>query len=102
DAVGKGDSLASIDDAELRQAVTDAKAENDAAWKDYEDARKAGSISGDGEMSWGGAAGTWFWVDPTNDLYFVGMVQRLGGTGGEDLQIMSRLLTYQALVKPEN
>lgn len=43
DAVGKGDSLASIDDAELRQAVTDAKAENDAAWKDYEDARKAGS-----------------------------------------------------------
>ncbi len=66
------------------------------------DARKAGSISGDGEMSWGGAAGTWFWVDPTNDLYFVGMVQRLGGTGGEDLQIMSRLLTYQALVKPEN
>ena len=66
------------------------------------DPRKAGSLGGKGEMSWGGAAGTWFWVDPTNDLYFVGMVQRLGGTGGEDLQIMSRLLTYQALVKPEN
>jgi CubicO group peptidase (beta-lactamase class C family) len=64
------------------------------------DPRAAGSLEGKNTMSWGGAAGTWFWVDPTNDLYFVGMVQRLGGTGGEDLGTAARTLTYQALVDP--
>ncbi|MCI3131546.1 serine hydrolase domain-containing protein [Phenylobacterium aquaticum] len=65
------------------------------------DPRKAGSLTGKGEMSWGGAAGTWFWIDPTNDLYFVGMIQRIGGTGGDDLGTMARTLTYQALTHPE-
>lgn len=65
------------------------------------DARAAGTNQGDGTLSWGGAAGTWFWVDPTNDLIFVGMIQRLGGTGGDDLGGMTRTLTYQALVHPE-
>ena len=64
-------------------------------------ARQAGSNQGDGSLSWGGAAGTWFWVDPTNDLIFVGMIQRMGGTGGDDLGGMARTLTYQALVHPE-
>jgi len=63
-------------------------------------AREAGTLEGDGAMSWGGAAGTWFWVDPKNDVIFVGMIQRLGGTGGDDLGQMSRTLTYQALVDP--
>jgi CubicO group peptidase (beta-lactamase class C family) len=63
--------------------------------------REAGTLEGKGTMSWGGAAGTWFWVDPENDLIFVGMIQRLGGTGGDDLGGMSRTLTYQALVNPE-
>jgi CubicO group peptidase (beta-lactamase class C family) len=63
--------------------------------------RVAGSLEGAGTMSWGGAAGTWFWVDPTNDLVFVGMIQRLGGTGGDDLGTMARTLTYQALTHPE-
>ena len=65
------------------------------------DARAAGTLQGDGTMSWGGAAGTWFWVDPTNDLIFVGMIQRLGGTGGDDLGGQARTLTYQALIHPE-
>jgi CubicO group peptidase (beta-lactamase class C family) len=64
------------------------------------DARASGSLQGDGSMSWGGAAGTWFWVDPTNDLIFVGMIQRMGGSGGDDLGTMARTLTYQALVDP--
>ena len=51
-------------------------------------------------MSWGGAAGTWFWVDPTNDVVFVGMIQRYGGTGGPDLGGLTRTLVYQALVDP--
>ena len=65
------------------------------------DPRTAGTLEGKGTMSWGGAAGTWFWVDPTNDIIFVGMIQRLGGSGGDDLGAMARTLTYQALVHPE-
>ena len=65
------------------------------------DARASGSLQGDGSISWGGAAGTWFWVDPTNDLIFVGMIQRMGGSGGDDLGTMARTLTYQALIHPE-
>ena len=65
------------------------------------DPRKAGSLEGKNTMSWGGAAGTWFWIDPTNDLLFVGMIQRMGGTGGDDLGTTARTLTYQALLHPE-
>jgi CubicO group peptidase (beta-lactamase class C family) len=65
------------------------------------DARSAGTLQGNGAMSWGGAVGTWFWVDPTNDLIFVGMIQRLGSTGGDDLGGYARTLTYQALTHPE-
>jgi CubicO group peptidase (beta-lactamase class C family) len=65
------------------------------------DPRAAGSLEGKDTMSWGGAAGTWFWIDPTDDLLFVGMIQRLGGTGGEDLGTQARTLTYQALLHPE-
>ncbi|MGA0606994.1 serine hydrolase domain-containing protein [Phenylobacterium sp. VNQ135] len=65
------------------------------------DPRAAGTLEGKGSMSWGGAAGTWFWVDPTNDVIFVGMIQRLGGTGGDDLGSAARTLTYQALTHPE-
>ena len=65
------------------------------------DARAAGMNEGDKTMSWGGAAGTWFWIDPTYDVIYVGMIQRMGGTGGDDLGTMARTLTYQALVHPE-
>jgi CubicO group peptidase (beta-lactamase class C family) len=65
------------------------------------DPRAAGTLEGKDTMSWGGAAGTWFWIDPTDDVIFVGMIQRLGGSGGEDLGTMARTLTYQALTHPE-
>jgi CubicO group peptidase (beta-lactamase class C family) len=65
------------------------------------DPRRAGTLEGKNTMSWGGAAGTWFWIDPTNDLLFVGMIQRMGGTGGDDLGSQARTLTYQALLHPE-
>jgi CubicO group peptidase (beta-lactamase class C family) len=63
--------------------------------------RVAGTLEGRGSMSWGGAAGTWFWVDPTNDLIFVGMIQRMGDTGGDPFPAIARTLTYQALIHPE-
>lgn len=65
------------------------------------DPRKAGVLVGKGTMSWGGAAGTWFWIDPTNDVIFIGMIQRFGGIRGVDLGGLSRTLVYQALVDPK-
>ena len=65
------------------------------------DPRAAGLTEGKDTMSWGGAAGTWFWIDPANDILFVGMIQRMGGTGGDDLGNQARTLTYQALTHPE-
>jgi len=47
-----------------------------------------------------GAADTWFWVDPTNDLIFVGMTQRRIGPGEPNVQALSQPVVYQALVKP--
>jgi CubicO group peptidase (beta-lactamase class C family) len=56
---------------------------------------------GKGTFFWDGAAGTWFWIDPTNDLVFVGMIQRMGGgPNTENLQYLSRGVVYGALVDP--
>ena len=56
---------------------------------------------GKGTFFWDGAAGTWFWIDPTNDIVFVGMIQRMGGTPNtENLQYLSRGVVYGALVDP--
>lgn len=43
----------------------------------FHDPELAGVPVGKGTYQWDGAAGTWFWVDPANDLLFVGMVQLL-------------------------
>jgi CubicO group peptidase (beta-lactamase class C family) len=49
---------------------------------------------------WDGAAGTWFWIDPTNDVVFIGMIQRQLGKGSPNVEYESRALVYQALVDP--
>jgi CubicO group peptidase (beta-lactamase class C family) len=66
------------------------------------DPKTAALPVGKGILSWGGAAGTWFWIDPTNDLYFVGMIQRMGAKpGAADLPGQAQALTYKALTHPE-
>jgi CubicO group peptidase (beta-lactamase class C family) len=56
---------------------------------------------GKGTFFWDGAAGTWFWIDPTNDVVFVGMIQRMGGSATtENLQYESRSVVYGALTDP--
>ena len=67
------------------------------------DPAKLGSPQGAGSIWWGGAAGTWFWIDPKNDLFFLGMVQRFGSgvAGNEGLGPTSIGLTYGALTNPE-
>ena len=52
-----------------------------------------------GEYYWGGAAGTWFWIDPKEDLVFVGMIQHFGPRR-PDVRSLSRRLTYQAILEP--
>ncbi len=61
-----------------------------------------GSLEGVGTLAWGGAAGTWFWIDPVNDLFFLGMIQRYGGNdgGGVDLGAVSKTMVYSALLDP--
>jgi CubicO group peptidase (beta-lactamase class C family) len=62
---------------------------------------KSGSLEGDGTMSWGGAAGTWFWIDPANDIVFVGMIQRFAGApNAMPVSQVSRAMVYSALVDP--
>jgi CubicO group peptidase (beta-lactamase class C family) len=66
-----------------------------------EDPLKLGSTAGKGTFLWDGIAGTWFWIDPTNDVVFVGIIQRwLMAPGAPDVENLSRALTYQALVNP--
>lgn len=56
---------------------------------------------GVGTLSWGGAAGTWFWIDPENDLYFIGMIQRFPGSDPRrDIRKLSQELVYGALTQP--
>jgi CubicO group peptidase (beta-lactamase class C family) len=54
-----------------------------------------------GTWDWFGIDGTWFWVDPVNDIGFVGMIQRRGnaGPGAINLRGESQQLVYKALAK---
>ena len=61
------------------------------------DPAAAGEPYARGSYYWGGAAGTWFWIDPATDLTFVGMIQHRG-TAVRDVQGISRNLAYQAIV----
>lgn len=67
------------------------------------DSAKAGP-QGEGTFSWGGAAGTWFWIDPKNDLFFLGMIHILNKGGDpaiKDIDDDSAKLVYDALIDPK-
>jgi CubicO group peptidase (beta-lactamase class C family) len=66
----------------------------------FTDPLQADEIVGRGTFFWLGAADTWFWVDPTNDLIFIGMTQRRIGPGNPNVEALSQPPVYQALVKP--
>src|SRR5579863_7200479 len=61
----------------------------------------AGLPDGKGEFFWDGAAGTWFWVDPANDIVFVGMIQRMTSPDNHNLLYRSHAVVAQALVDAE-
>jgi CubicO group peptidase (beta-lactamase class C family) len=64
------------------------------------DPPEANLSDGKGTFFWDGAAGTWFWVDPTNDIVFVGMIQRMMSPDNGRLQYRAHAVVDQALVDP--
>jgi len=66
----------------------------------YTEPALADETLGRGSFLWGGAAGTFFWVDPEFDLVCVGMVQRLATDERPNLEELSRQALYQALLHP--
>jgi CubicO group peptidase (beta-lactamase class C family) len=68
----------------------------------FSDPLQADEMVGKGTFYWGGAADTSFWVDPSNDVIFVGMTQwMLGPTDYLWMEFLYRPLVYQALLKPK-
>ena len=65
-----------------------------------EDPEAVPSVIPAGSYFWSGAASTWFWVDPVNELYFIGMVQVFDNNnpnGPLELRETSSAAVYGAL-----
>jgi CubicO group peptidase (beta-lactamase class C family) len=62
-----------------------------------EDPQAMGVLASEGEFSWGGAAGTVFWIDPVEDIAVVGMIQLMGSPW--PLRNELRVLTNSALTR---
>lgn len=57
-----------------------------------------GYISSEGTLFWGGAAGTYFWIDPKEDLVAVVMTQHMGVPAMRPFERQIRALVYGALL----
>jgi CubicO group peptidase (beta-lactamase class C family) len=64
----------------------------------FTDPAKAGVSVGPGTYQWDGAAGTWFWIDPENELLYIGMIQRMLQEGMPRLQAMTQDLIAKAML----
>ena len=53
---------------------------------------------GAGTYQWDGAGGAWFWVDPENDLLFVGLIGRMMQEGMTLYQLETQKLIAEAMV----
>ncbi|MDZ4370618.1 MAG: serine hydrolase domain-containing protein [Phenylobacterium sp.] len=67
----------------------------------HEDPTISGLPQGKDTYWWGGAFGTWFWIDPTNDIVFIGMIQNVNGSipgaGTPAVRDISPTAVYAAL-----
>ena len=52
-----------------------------------------------GSFWWWGIAGTWFWIDPVEDLVFIGMIQNRNLGYARQLQGLSKRLVYGAVTE---
>jgi CubicO group peptidase (beta-lactamase class C family) len=68
------------------------------------DPQAAATSMGVNSFYWGGAFGTAFWIDPTNDIVFVGMIQNQSGStpnaGTPLVRETAHPLVYAALENP--
>lgn len=62
------------------------------------DPAKNGGMS-KGSYWWWGIAGSWFWIDPVEDLVFVGMIQNRNLGYARQLQLQSKELVYDAITE---
>ncbi len=64
------------------------------------DPKKANSPHSPGTYYWSGAAGTWFWVDPVEDMFLIGMIQAQGERrpGAANMRNVARDIIYDSLV----
>ena len=60
------------------------------------DSVKSSIIGSDGEYSWGGAAGTIFWIDPVEEISVISMIQLMGSPW--PLRQELKVATYQSLI----
>lgn len=65
----------------------------------FVDPSAAQSPVGAGTFWWAGAAGTWFWIDPVNDVAFVGMAQH-DFFDIVDFPTLTQQWAYRALENP--
>jgi CubicO group peptidase (beta-lactamase class C family) len=62
------------------------------------DPARAGRPVGKGTYEWGGAFGTWFWIDPEHDILCIGMTNRARiHTDTRPPEIVAQELVYRAL-----
>lgn len=64
----------------------------------FYDPEAAGSPVGRGTYQWDGASGVWFWIDPENDLLFVGLIQRMMQEGMPRLQETTQAMVAEAIL----
>jgi len=55
-----------------------------------------------GSYWWWGIGGTWFWIDPVENLTFVGMIQNRNLAYARQLQSISKRLVYNTLAESES
>ena len=51
----------------------------------------------EGEAWWYGIGGTWFGINPSQDLAMVGMIQNMMGPGGRQARLQGKRLVYEAI-----
>jgi CubicO group peptidase (beta-lactamase class C family) len=61
------------------------------------DPAQAGNLTSAGTFGWSGAAGTHFFVDRTEDLVAVFMIQKMGAPDGPGMAAQFETLVYQAI-----
>ncbi len=64
------------------------------------DPESANSPQSPGTYYWSGAAGTWFWVDPVQDMFLIGMIQAQGARrpGAGNMRNIARDIIYDSIV----